>query len=387
MIFWVAFALLSSVVAALLLNSVLDGAAAPSHDADSAVYRDQLNELKADVDRGLIGPHEADSARVEIARRLLRRADRPQGPGLPPRPASSLLVVKLGAFATPLASIALYLALGTPALPGRPYAERLALATNKATPADLIAKVEERLRAAPDDGQGWAAIAPYYLAQGRAIEAGEAYAKAMMLVGETAERLAGFAGANIIVSNGVVNEPAHKAFQQLLTLDPARVDAKYWLGVYEEQNGRSEAAKETYRKLLAEAGPGAPWRKSVEERLAALESKGSGQAAPGSPQFAAPEPKKLGNPSPAEFVAAAQKLAPEMRNLMIGERMITKARDVLKQNPRDWAAWSRIVTGYMALGKTTDAKSALTEARTAASGDASALAEMDTLARALGLDT
>src|SRR6185312_6935910 len=38
---------------------------------DRAVYRDQLRELERDAARGLIGPREAATARLEIERRLL----------------------------------------------------------------------------------------------------------------------------------------------------------------------------------------------------------------------------------------------------------------------------------------------------------------------------
>jgi cytochrome c-type biogenesis protein CcmH len=44
-------------------------------------YRDQLVELERDVAAGLIGTAEADTARVEITRRLLSAVDRqPESP-------------------------------------------------------------------------------------------------------------------------------------------------------------------------------------------------------------------------------------------------------------------------------------------------------------------
>src|ERR1700733_7407407 len=38
---------------------------------DRAVYRDQLQEVERDTARGVLSPREADSARLEIQRRLL----------------------------------------------------------------------------------------------------------------------------------------------------------------------------------------------------------------------------------------------------------------------------------------------------------------------------
>src|SRR4051794_28003927 len=43
--------------------------------SDTAVYRDQLEEIERDRVNGLIGEREADAARVEVSRRLIAAAD------------------------------------------------------------------------------------------------------------------------------------------------------------------------------------------------------------------------------------------------------------------------------------------------------------------------
>ena len=53
---------------------------APSGGTETAVYKDQLDEVGRDVAAGLIGAAEAEAARVEIGRRLLAAAEQ-----LPPR--------------------------------------------------------------------------------------------------------------------------------------------------------------------------------------------------------------------------------------------------------------------------------------------------------------
>ena len=55
----------------------------------------------------------------------------------------------------------------------------------QANVAELIAKVEARLRQHPEDGQGWDVIAPIYFKLGRFREAAAAYANAALLEGET----------------------------------------------------------------------------------------------------------------------------------------------------------------------------------------------------------
>ena len=74
----ITFAIAATLLALLVLVAVMlpllrGGASAPSRELfDRAVYRDQIAELERDQARGLIAPGEADAARLEIQRRLLR---------------------------------------------------------------------------------------------------------------------------------------------------------------------------------------------------------------------------------------------------------------------------------------------------------------------------
>jgi cytochrome c-type biogenesis protein CcmH len=106
-------------------------------------------------------------------------------------------------------------------------------------------------------------------------------------------------------------------------------------------------------------------------------------AAPQLAPATGPRPANTG-PTPAEFVAAAQGLSPEMREQMIG-RMVARASDAVASNAQDLGAWSRLVTGYRALGKSDEAVSALRRAKAALAGDQAALAELDALAKSLGI--
>lgn len=435
MLIWLTFALLAAVVATLLLHAPRqsNGAGAErAHDPDAAVYRDQLAELEADQARGVLSETEVASARTEIARRLLKHSG--DGTSLPAPstrkpPVSGLATDKvlLGAVtAIPLLGLGLYLAVGRPDLPGRPFVERLNATPETATAQDLIAKVEQRLRENPGDGMGWQVIAPVYIGQGRFAEAGMAYERAIKLLGETPERVMGLAKALVLANNGMVVPPARAAYSRVLQLDSNRAEAKFWLAIADEQSGKTAEAVSAFRKMLAEAPSDAPWREAVEARLQSLLAKVDGVSPPadaGSPSLAIPGaasstapgalasgpsggmavgtgapggmsapvlapasgPKPPGaGPTPAEFVAAAEKLPVEMRDMMLG-RMISRATEAVKSAPQDAAAWSRIITGYKALGKTAEAAEALKQARAALSGDQAAQTELDALAKSLGL--
>src|SRR5262249_30232681 len=96
--------------------------------SDVAVYKDQLEEIERDQSFGLIAAPEAEAARVEVSRRLLAAdgvarsrqvvADSPRGRRRAVA-AGALVLVPAGA-------LAVYLALGSPDLPGQPLASRVA---------------------------------------------------------------------------------------------------------------------------------------------------------------------------------------------------------------------------------------------------------------------
>ena len=114
-----------------------------------SIYRDQLGEVDRDLDRGLIGPGEAEAARTEIARRLLRtdEAARSETHAASERP--RVLAVAVAVVAMPAIALGLYLVFGSPQLPDQPLAARLSAPTDEQDIGTLVAKVEAHLAAIP----------------------------------------------------------------------------------------------------------------------------------------------------------------------------------------------------------------------------------------------
>ncbi|MGD9830333.1 MAG: c-type cytochrome biogenesis protein CcmI, partial [Hyphomicrobiaceae bacterium] len=75
---WISFAILTALVLAVVLRPLARSLSGPTDDQtlDIAVYRDQLDEVKAESERGVLPKAEAEQARTEIARRLLNAARR-----------------------------------------------------------------------------------------------------------------------------------------------------------------------------------------------------------------------------------------------------------------------------------------------------------------------
>lgn len=389
MLLWVIFAAITAAVV-LAVTRPLARDPAPLRDAaeaDLAVYRDQLAEIDADRDRGLVDADEAQAARAEVARRLLHRAGDEKSAAGAAGAAGSGSARRFSLVASAfiaVASILLYLMLGSPGLPDLPHAARVAKGPAGSSLPELVAQVEARLRAKPDDGQGWDVVAPVYMIQKRYADAAEAYGRAISLLGETPKRLGGLAEASVLAGNGIVSDRARKAYERLLVLEPTRVEARFWLAMAMEQDGKLAEATAAYRDMLAQAPEGATWKSAVEERLKEIaERSGAPSApAPAAPAKVAAPPADAPSSKPDASAVAA--MDPAEREAFIG-RMVSGLAERLKANGKDLEGWQRLVRAYKVLGKTDAAAAALADARRNFDGDAKAQAELDAFARSLGL--
>jgi cytochrome c-type biogenesis protein CcmH len=386
---WVIFAALTASVLYVLLRPLMTGSAEEGSRAafDATVYRDQLKEVESDRERGLIGDADAEAARVEIARRLLA-ADAEEGKSDKAGPKRPERFVALGlAVLLPLLALGLYLNYGSPRLPDQPLVARLEDPSHSQDLQVLVAKVEARLREHPEEGEGWEVIAPVYMSWQRYADAAEAFRQTIRLLGESPKRLAGYGQALVLANNGVVSEDARKALERALVLDPKLIEPRLLLTIAKEQDGQFAAAAEGWRSMLADAPPDAPWRKLVEERLAQDEARLAGKPVPGAPTASGPQAPAAtaqgGGPT-QDQVASAQQMSPADRQAMI-ETMVQRLADRLAQHSDDLPGWLKLVRAYSVLDRKDEAVKALARAKTAFSGNAEAIQQLDALAAELGL--
>jgi cytochrome c-type biogenesis protein CcmH len=383
MLLWIAFALLTAAVLAWVLAPLARPAPAGEASAEAgarAVYRDQLAEIEAERAAGLIGAAEAEAARTEVSRRLLASAartdDAARGRTGPRAPTQHGRIALATAAGIPLLTLALYLAYGSPRMLGTLATQ----ADEQAQVAEMIAKVEARLRQAPDDGKGWEVIAPVYLKLGRYAEAAAAYANAARLQGESVKLLAGIAEASILSKDGMITEEARTAYEKVLKLEPGRVEARFWLAKRKEQDGHLADALADYTALLNEAPPEATYRGTVQTRIKEVSARISAPGGQETGKRSAVAPK---GPTAADMEAAAG-LSPEQREQMI-VGMVEGLAQRLKSNGKDLAGWQRLLRAYAVLGRRDDARAALAEARRNFEGDTRALSDLSGLAATLGL--
>lgn len=371
MIFWLILAVLAAAASLSVLVPLYRTRQSERTLAaqEVSVYRDQLREVERDAERRLIGADEAEAARTEIARRLIK-ADSDKSDDVssrlqdwPRKVAATGVVVVL-----PLLAIGLYLYVGSPGMPDVPLEARLSAPLEEQDTGALVARVEAHLVANPDDAEGWAVLAPVYVRMGRYDEAANAYGNIVRVAGSTAETEAAYGEAIVRANNGQVTEEARAAFARAATHDPDMVAPRFYLALALGQQGRAEEASAALNALLDDAPPGAPWIASVQGALARLDAVAEAPRGP-----------------TADDIEAAGDMAPEDRAAMI-EGMVAQLSDRLDEEPGDAEGWARLVRSYMVLNRPDDARDALDRARVALAGDDGKLAAVESEAAAAGLE-
>lgn len=372
MFFWILVAILTAAVAVVLLLPLLRHPAEAADDAgyDVEVYRDQLEELKRDEATGLIGAGEAELARAEVARRLIaaRKAGARARTGLASRRnrLAQLFVIVL----LPAVGLCLYIATGRPDLPAQPLAERLANPGNDI--GILVAKAENHLARNPEDGEGWDLLAPIYYRSGRMEDAANAFSEAIRLLGETPDRLDGYAETLIALANGIVTADARKHLEASLKLNADNPRARYYLALALEQEGKREEARAAFEAMAKQAPADAPWLPLVNKHITAT-ATGEGGGTAGQP----------GNPT-AEDVAAAEDMSAGDRRQMIGG-MVEGLAAKLQENPDNFEGWMRIIRSYVVLDQRPKAEAALMTALKTFPADSENGRQLLALARELSI--
>lgn len=373
MALWLVFALMTAAAIFAVLWPLSRRGGTPG-GSDIAVYRDQLDEIGRDRAAGLIGEAEAEAARVEVSRRLIGAADAAKTT----KPADSVsplwrrrATAVAGLVLLPLGAAALYLALGSPQMPGEPLAARLRAAPQNNSIAALVSQVEAHLEREPNDARGYEVLAPVYLRLGRYDDAVYARRKLLALSGETSERQSDLGEALTAASNGIVTDEAKGAFERAVALDATALKAQFFLGLAAEQDGDKPKAAAIWRGMLEKAPPDAPWAATVREALGRV-----GGTPPAAPTVPGPS---------ADDVAAANSMTEKDRGDMI-RTMVARLADRLKQNSDDIEGWQRLLRAYMVLGERDKALAAAADAKRAFTSDPDKLRRVEDMIKALGLE-
>jgi cytochrome c-type biogenesis protein CcmH len=388
MTLWIVLTVMTAVVAVLLTVPIVRAYDRPRGAATNiAILKEQLSSIDRDCAEGNLTAEQAERSRAEINRRIVaegRVADAPRrqldSKTLPWVAVGVAAVIALGA-------TGLYAQLGRPDLGSSNTGAPVSGDADQRQIADIakmIPQLEAKLAQDPSNAEGWRMLGWSYLVVGRASDSAHAYGRAVALEPANASYRSAQGDAIVQAANGQVTPAALEAFRAALKIDPNDARSRYYMALYEDQQGRRDRAMADWVALIKSAPPDAPWLGQVRdfvERVArdrhvdiSKEIGSDGQQAGSVP---APGPS-------AQQVEQAQLMSPADRQAMI-HSMVDRLASDLRANPRNEAGWAQLMRARMVLGEPAAASAAYRDAQKAFADVPSTLASLRDQAKALGV--
>ena len=302
---------MTAVALALVVRPLLLGRRSHTDVARGAsnlgILKDQLAELETDLRAGTISDVQYREAKVELERRVLEEVkSEPADKSTPtPRGVATALVLVI---ALPLVAGLLYWQLGTPAAfsPEAQQAAAQAGAEHQFTPDEIekmIGRAEEKLKANPDDAQGWSVLARTYATLGRYPDAVRAYGELARLEPNDANTLADYADTLAMAQGRSLSGKPMELVQRALKADPNHWKALALAGSEAFNRKDYKAAVGYWERLAAVVPPESEFGQTVKSNIAEARELG-GIKAPSPVAKATPVPEAGRAPSAAPASAA-----------------------------------------------------------------------------------
>ena len=247
-----------------------------------SVYRDQYQELEADLRNGLITEEQYKQDRDELERRLLEdvsAANEPRPSAASASPLNRKLVYGIIA-AVPVAAISLYFGIGNPKALSPQSASTAAQPGDSMTQAQIeanVAKLAKRLEQNPNDAAGWSMLARSYMSMERYRDAAGAYEHLTSLSPNDAAVWADYA-ESLAMANGhnMTGKPLEAA-NHALQLDPKNKPALVLLASAAFEARDYQKSIEYWQKLLPLLPPDSEGAKTVAAQIAKTRELAAGR--------------------------------------------------------------------------------------------------------------
>ena len=253
--FWILAALLT-VIALLFVLPPLLRSRRTTHvnrnDLNTEVIKDQLAELRADLETGRLDENAYNAARHDLQRELLddvdenstaRVDDTPRG-----RWIAAVLLVMI-----PAVSIPLYQALGQ-----QDIIQRLAEGPGAAKAPgqqhsleEMVEKLAERMRQDPENVEGWIMLGRSYASMNRYDDALAAYASAYQLDRDNPALMSDYADIMVTANGGTFTDEAGALLDKALAMDPQDIKTLWLSGHWKNQQGDYRGAIEHWQRAVA----------------------------------------------------------------------------------------------------------------------------------------
>jgi cytochrome c-type biogenesis protein CcmH len=250
----------------------------------------------------------------------------------------------------------------------------------------MISSLEAKLKADPNDAEGWRMLGWSFFQTQRYAEAAMAYKRATALKPDNADYWSSLGEALVTAGPGTVPAEAKAAFDRAVALDPKDPRARYFIGVSKDMAGDHKGAIDDWFALLQDTPAGAPWEADVRRTIQAVGERDKIEVATrlAALKPAAPAPgtaaAAIPGPNPDQMRAATQLPAGQQEAMIAG--MVEGLAAKLKANPKNVEGWIMLMRSYTTLGRGSDAGVAY---RAAIAANPGAKAELEDAAKTLGV--
>lgn len=306
-------------------------------------------------DDGSITANEFELACLEIDRRLLalsRQSDSQNVPDNVSRPLAWMIGIIL-----PAVTLAIYLAIGSPQSPDRPYASRSTeiaaaksrAAANETAGASALRAAINASERAPRDVEKWLQLAQAAANVGDVETEIRALRTALGLTNQDPSIMSMLAESLSRAADGQVTVPARELIKTVLAANPDEPRALFLAGLAHFQDGAYADAISSWQRLLTISQPNAPWVTLVRENIARAAEAGDIKLADQGP---GPD---------AAAIADAASMTEDERKAMIND-MVNRLEQRLTKEPGDIDGWLRLARAYDVMEQPDKALTALDKA-------------------------
>ena len=279
--FWIIIVALTLLSLAFVLPPLLRKTAAledDRHEQNITIARRQLAELEAEFKDGKIEEIAYQASREELEQALY---DDLQGEEIPkPKQSTFVLNQKNTAIAlivvVPALAFALYFTLGQPnaLLESSVYAGAAGLSDKQqkqlASIDKMVGTLEAKLKADPNNHQGWIMLGRTYMVLKRYADAAAAYDSANKLQGNNPATLLAMADALAAANQGQLAGKAETLIQQALQVDANNRMGLWLAGLAAKQRNANAEALSHWQKLEAMLAPDSEDRKEIATLISSI---------------------------------------------------------------------------------------------------------------------
>jgi cytochrome c-type biogenesis protein CcmH len=270
-IIWIAVAILMAFVMLILLRSLVgakNGLVQPN--TDIKFYNAQIAEIELQQKQQLISCVDAETAKAESARALIKAQP------IETQINFSQMSIRVAALAIlisiPAISLPIYAFIGRPQMPDLPLETRAKPDPAKAKLEEIIAQIEAKLSANPNDTRGLELIMPLYMRANRFDDAARVLQELIAKLGSTPTRETDLGEALMMANEGSISVESYAAFERALKIDPKFNKARYYIGKAAAQDGAMERARKIWSELAVDM-PQGPLKTMVEDEIQKLNTK------------------------------------------------------------------------------------------------------------------